>query len=84
MYNIEWTEDAISDLEKLDKQVVKRILKKVSWLANHFDAITPEGLSGKFSGCYKLRVGGWRVIYTLESNTIVIQAVAHRREIYKR
>jgi len=28
-------------------------------------------------------VGDWRVVYTLEGNTVVIQAIGHRREIYR-
>ncbi len=31
----------------------------------------------------KLRLGDWRVVYTIESELILIQAVGHRREIYK-
>ena len=29
MANIEWNEDAVKDLAKLDKQVAQRILKKI-------------------------------------------------------
>jgi mRNA interferase RelE/StbE len=76
----EWTEDALDDLNRLDRQVAKRILKKVTWLSRHFDNIVPEPLTGSFSGLYKLRVGDWRVFYTIESDTLVIRAVGHRRE----
>ena len=30
----------------------------------------------------RLRVGDWRIIFYVESNTIVVAAVGHRREIY--
>ena len=60
-----------------------RILKKVSWLSNNFDSITPESLSGDFNGAFKLRLGDWRVVYTIE-NYLIIQAVGHRREIFKK
>lgn len=43
----------------------------------------PESLSGKLSGIYKVRIGDWRVLYTLEENKIIIQAVGHRKDIYK-
>jgi mRNA-degrading endonuclease RelE of RelBE toxin-antitoxin system len=39
---VEWTEDAIEDLSRLDKPIIKRILKKVSWFSNNFDIITPD------------------------------------------
>jgi mRNA interferase RelE/StbE len=79
---IEWAKDALDDLQKIDKPIVKRILKKVSWLSQHFDDITPDPLSGELEGTFKLRIGDWRVIYTIDNDVITIQAVGHRREIY--
>ena len=83
MVTIEWTEAAIGDLEKLDRQVARRILRKLEWFSKNFVRVIPEPLSGAWKGVYKLRVGNWRVIYTLEGNTVVIQAIGHRREIYR-
>jgi mRNA interferase RelE/StbE len=80
---IEWTEDALKDIEKLDKLVARRILRKISWFGDNFERVIPEPLSGDFKGTFKLRIGDWRVIYTLEGNVIVIQMIGHRREIYK-
>lgn len=82
-YKIEWTEDALSDLRNLERTIVRRILKKLEWFSKYFDNITPEPLSGDMSELFKLRVGDWRVIYSLESNKIVIHSVGHRRDIYK-
>ncbi|MBF0539468.1 MAG: type II toxin-antitoxin system mRNA interferase toxin, RelE/StbE family [Nitrospirae bacterium] len=72
LHEIIWTDDAIEGLEKLDKPVQQRILKKVTWLRDNFDYIIPEKLIWGFSGTYKLRVGDWRLIHE----------IAHRREIY--
>ena len=83
MSKFEWTKDALDDLEKIDKSIVQRILNKISWFSHHFTNITPEPLSGDLSGTYKLRIGDWRVIYTVEKDVIVIQAIGHRREVYK-
>jgi len=80
---IEWTEEAVRDLKVIDKQVGLRILKKLSWFSENFETIVPEPLSGEFKETYKLRVGDWRVIYTIENGVIVIQSIGHRREIYK-
>jgi len=80
---VEWTEDAIEDLERLDKPIAKRLLKKISWFSQHFDNIIPEPLSAELAGTYKLRVGDWRIIYTIETGVIVIQAIGHRKEVYK-
>jgi len=32
-------------------------LKKITWLSQHFNNITPEPLSGAFAGTFKLRIG---------------------------
>ena len=83
MLKVEWTKDAIEDLQRLDKPIAKRILKKISWFSQHFDNITPEPLSAELAGTFKLRVGDWRVVYTVEPDVIVIQAIGHRKEVYK-
>lgn len=83
MVNIEWAEDAIKDLEKLDRAVAQRVLNKINWLASNFERIIPEPLTGEFKGTFKLRIGDWRVVYTLEGQTLVIQFIGHRREIYR-
>ena len=83
MHKIEWTEDAIKDLQKLDKFLAQRILKKVTWFSQHFDDVIPEPLSGDLLGTYKFRIGDWRVVYTIEKDIIVVHALGHRREIYR-
>ena len=83
MLKVEWEKEALDDLKKIDKPIVKRILNKISWFSQHFDNIIPEPLSGDMTGLFKIRVGDWRVVYTIKDEVIVIQAVGHRREIYK-
>ena len=57
MARIEWTEEAVRDLKIFEKQVGRRILKKLSWFSENFETIVPEPLSGEFKETYKLRVG---------------------------
>lgn len=83
MVKIEWTEGAIEDLEKLDKPIAQRILGRLAWFSENFQRIVPEPLTGGFKGTFKLRIGNWRAVYTMEGKTIVIQFIGHRREIYK-
>jgi mRNA interferase RelE/StbE len=78
---VEWTEDAIEDLQRLDKPIAKRVLNKISWFSHHFNNVTSEPLSGDFSGTYKLRIGNWRDLYTIETDVIVIQAIAIEKNL---
>lgn len=83
MVKVEWTEGATEDLQKLDKVVARRVLKKITWFSKNFEQFVAEPLSGEFKETYKLRVGDWRVVYMLEGKTVTIQFVGHGREIYK-
>jgi mRNA interferase RelE/StbE len=83
LVKVEWTEGAIKDLEKLDKPIARRILRRLAWLSKNFQSIVPEPLSGELKGTFKLRIGDWRAVYTVEGRIIVIQFIGHRSEIYK-
>jgi mRNA interferase RelE/StbE len=86
MYEVEFTSEAEADLNHLSKSVAQRILKKIRWLAENFEVITPEPLTGEWKGLFKLRVGDYRVLYTFsqtERKVIIIHLVKHRREVYK-
>lgn len=80
---VRWTRGALADLEGLDRRVAERVVKRVGWLARSYDRVAPEPLSGEFKGTFKLRVGDYRMVYTVEADSIVIRMVEHRREIYR-
>jgi len=84
IYDINFTKTAKESLLKIDKSVIKRILSKIEWLGENFDFIKPLALKGNLGEFYKLRVGDYRVIYTVDKRLlkITIHFVAHRREIY--
>ena len=86
MYYVRILDSAIRELARLDKPVGRRIVERINWLALRVDEIRLEPLKGELAGLYKLRVGDYRVIYEIlhEERTIVIHAVGHRREIYRR
>jgi len=83
LVKIEWTEGATKDLERLDKPIARRILRRLAWFSKNFQSIVPEPLGGAFKGTFKLRIGDWRAVYTVEGKVIVIQFIGHRSEIYK-
>ena len=85
MYQVDFTSNAEADLARLDVPVAQRVLKRLRWLAENFEAITPEALTGQWQGVFKLRVGDYRVLYTCDKaqQKIVVHFVRHRREVYK-
>ena len=84
-YKVDWEQNALNALDKLDSIVINRILFKITRLSANFDSIKHEALRGKLRGYYKLKVGHYRVIFSLErrTKTIVIEDVGHRRDIYE-
>ncbi len=85
MYTVEFTRQAEKDLLALEKSIAHRIVEKITFLSENIDQIIPEGLSGRFKGKHKLRVGNWRVVYGTNhpKETIIIYAIDHRSRIYK-
>jgi mRNA interferase RelE/StbE len=77
---------ATSDLRRIDKSTAQRILRKLKWLSQNFNDLTLEKLTGELGGFYKLRVGSYRVIYTVnqEGHLLVVHLIGHRRDIYRR
>ena len=85
IYSVEFTPNAEADLDRLGARSAQRVLKKLRWLAENFDAISPEALTGQWQGVFKLRVGDYRILYTYDraKPEIVVHFVRHRREVYK-
>lgn len=83
MASVKWSDSALGNLEKLDPIIRGRVLMKVSWLEENFADIIPEPLHRELKGLYKLRVGDYRAVYSVRLNTITIEAVGHRRDVYK-
>jgi len=85
IYKLEFTHTALTSLKKLDKSVATKVLSKLEWLSENLDLVRPVSLKGDFSGMFKLRVGNYRVIYSIdyENFLITVHYVGHRREIYK-
>lgn len=85
IYDIRLLESAVRDLAQLDRAVARRILNRLEWFSAHLAELKPEPLTGDLMGFYKLRVGDYRVIYTLLESEylLVVHAIGHRREIYR-
>ncbi|NET60481.1 MAG: type II toxin-antitoxin system RelE/ParE family toxin [Symploca sp. SIO2E6] len=83
-YTVEFEPEAIVSLERFSSVVRERILRKIRWLAENFDQINPQPLTGNLVGFFKLRVGDYRVIYdfSIETKIITIDQIGHRSEIY--
>jgi mRNA interferase RelE/StbE len=82
-WQVEWSDRALKDAERLDKQVRARIVAAIERLANtqHGDVKQLHGAEAQ----WRLRVGGWRVRFRFESstNTMRILRVLPRGRAYR-
>ncbi|WP_444962760.1 type II toxin-antitoxin system RelE family toxin [Nocardiopsis sp. M1B1] len=83
-YAIEIKASARKELRKLDGSVRKRIVEAVADLA---DDPRPDGCKKlKARDGYRIRVGGYRVVYTIDDGqiTVVVVKVDARGDVYDR
>ena len=85
-YKVEYTEQAIKELRKIDKHTQFFIL---AWIEkNLVDCENPQqhgkGLTANRSGEWHYRVGDYRIIAEIEDEKVIILVltVGHRREVY--
>ena len=85
-YTVEYTQQAVKDLRKLDKQIRIFIL---SWIEkNLVDCEDPrqhgKGLSANRSGQWRYRIGDYRLIADIQDGKVVILLlhIGHRRDVY--
>ena len=84
-FTVEFTDQAADDLAEITKTIAQRILDKIHWLSANCGSLTPAALAGDLTGIYKLRVGDYRVLYTLnnDARSVCILRIRHRRDVYK-
>jgi len=81
-YKITYKKSVYKDLAKLEKidakKIIARIDKELKTNANKYPV-----LKGMFRGMRKLRVGNYRIIYSIINDEVLILRIAHRKEVYK-
>ena len=85
MYDVVFSDRAQSDIRRLDRATAQRVIGKLRWLAENFEATKLTVLTGPEQGRFRLRVGDYRVVYTVDRNKreIEVYRVRHRREVYR-
>ena len=79
-FKIIWDEKAYDSLNKLEPVISRRILKKVDGLSENPFSKDIKKLKG--NGDFRLRVGDYRIIFSIEKDTIQILKVGHRKNVY--
>jgi mRNA interferase RelE/StbE len=82
-YRVNLKQSAEKELERLQANIRIRIVKRLLDLEQNPRPSGIKRLQGEES--YRLRVGDYRVLYTVDdrAKVILILAVGHRREVYR-
>lgn len=85
-WHVDFTFDAVRNLQSLPKIVRMRISLKIDWMIQNFDSISPLGMTGEFVGFYKIRVGDYRILYDVDwqNRQLTIFEIGHRSKVYKK
>jgi mRNA interferase RelE/StbE len=81
-YRIEWFDEAKADVRRLDRNAAMRLFAGIL----HY-ALTGGGdvkpLHGDMAGAFRLRLGDYRVLFSLHDDAMRIFGVRNRREAYR-
>jgi len=85
-YTVVYTKRAAKDIKKLDKQTQALIL---GWIEKNLigcdnPRLHGKALSANLSGKWRYRVGNYRIIASIDDNTVTIMVlnIGHRSDIY--
>jgi mRNA interferase RelE/StbE len=80
--NFVWPDSARSELRAVERQTAIRILQA---LTEYGDSGVGDVkmLTGQWQGYFRLRVGDYRVVFTIAKDQITVIRVRHRSESYR-
>jgi len=86
VYRIEFSNSAAKELDwiyKKDKKLYGRFCVAIDSLGN--DPFQGKKLKGPLGSDYSLRLGDYRIIYTIHKEKLLVQIIdlGHRRDIYR-
>jgi mRNA interferase RelE/StbE len=86
MYNIEYVGTVVrKDIPRLQTDVKKRIKTAIEEKLQVDPISFGKPLRYSLEGLRRLRVGDYRIVYTIEAskNTVLIVKIGHRKEVYE-
>jgi len=81
-YKIRFKKSVIKDFKNVELKDKKRILDKTEEVLSENPWKCPP-LRGRFAGLRKLRIGSYRVIFSIMDEEVWVLRIRHRRKLYK-
>jgi mRNA interferase RelE/StbE len=84
MPQYKFTPKALKQMQKFDIGVRRRIFKKLDYYMSLSDPLEfAEPISDPMLGQFRLRIGGYRVIFDVEKDLFRILKVGSRKDVYR-
>lgn len=81
-YRIEWLDEARADVRAIGRSLAMRLFEGILRFARTGSGDV-KALQGDLAGAFRLRIGDYRVLFTLEDHAIRIFGVRHRSRAYR-
>jgi mRNA interferase RelE/StbE len=81
-YRIEWLDEAKAEVRTVDQTTAMRLFEGILRFARTGSGDV-KTLQGDMAGAFRLRLGDYRVLFTLEDDAMRIFGVRHRSEAYR-
>ena len=83
MFNFQFKEKAVKEINKLSPQIRRRILEKLKFYSLQDNPFKfADKLKDHKFGEYRFRVGDYRIIFDIDGQIIIILKIGHRKNIY--
>ncbi|MDP3879354.1 MAG: type II toxin-antitoxin system RelE/ParE family toxin [Dehalococcoidales bacterium] len=85
-YSVRFSASASARIRQLDNVIARRVLNRIKWLSENFETLSPEPLTGSYAGLYKVRIGSYRLVYSIDHEEKLLNIILfdHRKDVYRR
>lgn len=85
MYRVQWSERAVKQLDKLDRQVARAIARFMRERVHGAENPRMVGKPLRGEGLWSYRIGDYRVLCHIDDPavTVLVVELGHRREVYR-
>jgi mRNA-degrading endonuclease RelE of RelBE toxin-antitoxin system len=74
---------AQKQMDALPIAIHGRVLNLIARLEKWPEVSGAKPLRGRLSGSFRLRTGDWRLIFHVKGNTVYVDAIDNRRDVYE-
>ncbi len=75
---------ALKDLKKLQQDIQKRVIDKLDfYTADQNPLRFAKFIEDKQLGSFRYRVGDYRIVFDIVDESLIVLAIAHRKDIYQ-